>query len=105
MRWNESGPHNEAAAHFIEHRIARGEHALVEVVELEEHSDLAYARCRADMAELSLLTKKDQKKALVRVRDIASRAVREELRYRTTLLSTLHHEVNELVAFADENIG
>jgi hypothetical protein len=56
------------------------------------------------MSGLSLLSQKDRKKTLAKVRDIASRAVREELRYRTTLLSTLHHEVNELVAFADENI-
>ena len=105
VRWRESGHRAAASVHFVEHRVARGDRALAEVVELEERSDSAYAKCCADVAGLARLSTRDQETTLARVRDISSRALREEMRYRTTLLSTLQYEVNELVNFVDEDGG
>jgi hypothetical protein len=103
VRWSESGPHDEIATHFVEHRVARGEHALDEVRELEDRSDVAYAQCRADLAGVESLSKMDRERTLTQVRDVASRALREEMRYRTAVLGTLHHEVNELTTFVDDS--
>ena len=104
-RWRDNGPHDATSVHFVEHRVARGDRALAEVVELEERSDSAHAKCCADVAGLAHLSARDQETTLARVRDISSRALREEMRYRTTLLSTLQYEVNELVNFVDEDGG
>jgi len=104
-RWQENDPHEENATHFVERRLARGESALAEIRELEDRSDRSYTLCRADMIDLPLLSQKDQKKTFAKIQDVASRAMRGEIRYRTTLLGTLHHEVNELTAFIDENLG
>ncbi|NNN08015.1 MAG: hypothetical protein HKL85_02335 [Acidimicrobiaceae bacterium] len=104
-RWRASGHHDTTSQHFVEHRVARGERALAEVLELEVHSDVAYAMCCTDLAERARLSAKDQKKTLADVADVASRAVREEMRYRTTLLGTLQYEVNELTMFIDDHAG
>ena len=104
-RWNESSAHDSTTSHFVEHRVARVESALTEVLELEERSDGSFALCRADMTVVDQLAPRDQTTTIARVRDISSRALREEMRYRTTLLSTLHHEVNELARFIDEKLG
>jgi hypothetical protein len=103
VRWSESGPHDEIEVHFVEHRVSRGEHALGEVRELEDRSDVAFAQCRSDLDGVESLSKKDRERTITRVRDVASRALREEMRYRTALLGTLHHEVNELTTFVDDS--
>jgi hypothetical protein len=103
IRWSEGGPHDEIAVHFVEHRVARGEHALDEVRELEDRSDAAYAQCRCDLDAVESLSKKDRERTLTRVGEVASRALREEMRYRTSLLGTFHHEVNELTTFVDDS--
>jgi hypothetical protein len=105
VRWREGGPHDEIASHFVEHRFARGEQALGEVRELEDRSDVAFAQCRSDLDGAESLSKNDREKTLAQVRDVASRALREEMRYHTALMGTFHHEVNELTTFVDETLA
>lgn len=104
-RWEQSGPHDRTAEHFVQHRRARAASALAEILDLEERSDASYVSCHAEMTTVARLSARERSRALAKIRGVVERALREEIRYRTTLVSTLHHEVNELSAFVDEKLG
>ena len=104
-RWEHHGPHTEVDTHFVQYRVGRGAQALIEIVELEERSDLAFAACQSDFAAAANMSEKDRETTLSRIRDVSSRAIREDMRYRTTLLGTFRHEVNELVTFIDDRLA
>src|ERR1019366_5429173 len=66
-RWDEGGPYDETSTNYVRHRVARGNSALGEIVELEDQSDASYALCRSQMADLPQHSAKLRKKSLARV--------------------------------------
>jgi acyl-CoA reductase-like NAD-dependent aldehyde dehydrogenase len=105
-RWRARGPHTSVEEDFVAFRLARGAMALGEILELEERSDLAYDACRAALDHWAQLSTKERRSILARVgdtsRDTSRDALRVDMRYRHTLVTTLQNEVRELCDYVDE---
>lgn len=103
-RWAARGPHGETETHFITFRTEHGAMVLREVIELEERSDVTYARCRHEIDTLSSLPERGRQKALRKIHEVCADAIRVDMRYRTALVTTYQHEVKELVDYIDERL-
>lgn len=101
-RWDDLAPHTPVEEHFIEFRLARGVTALSEVIELEDRTTRTYEECRVDLERAATLEGKERTRALATVRDVATRAIRQDMRHLATLTSTYQYELDELVGFIDE---
>lgn len=101
-RWASLEPHTPADEHFIDFRVSRGVTALAELMEFEDRTTRAYEECRVDLERAATLEGKDRAKRLTRLRDVAQRAIRQDMRHLATLTSTYQYELDELVDFIDE---
>jgi hypothetical protein len=103
-RWSAYGPHGVAESDFVAFRLSRGEMALREILELEVHSDVLFAKCRADLEGLSPLGSRDRQRSLASIRDTCVDAVRVNMRYRHSLVTTFQHEVTELAVYIEDRL-
>ena len=103
-RWNAHGPHGVAEADFVAFRISHGDMALREIVELEERSDITFAKCRSDMDNLASFEPKALQRALSRLADICRDAMRVDMRYQHSLATTFQHEVKDLIAYVENRL-
>ncbi len=101
-RWASLAPHTPADEHFIDFRVTRAVTALAELMEFEDRTTHAYEQCRIDLESAATLDGKARAKALGRLRDVAQRAIRQDMRHLATLTSTYQYELDELVDFVDE---
>ena len=88
------------------HRCATADHraALAEVIELQERSDASFFACGQTVEAVAAMSPKECKKSLSQVRGVCDGAIRQDMRYYTTLTSTYQHAVKELVEFIDERL-
>jgi len=104
-RWNARGPHGETQSEFVSFRLTRGDMALREILELEVRSDAAFEECRDRLRTLESLDPKESRRTLSSVRETCLDAVRVDMRYRHTLVTTLLHEVRELTSYIEERLA
>jgi len=103
-RWNDHVPRGGTESDFVTFRLSRGDMALREILELEGRSDAAFERCRAELASLTSLAPKEARRREASIRDTCGNALRVDMRYRHTLVTTLQHEVRDLVAYIEERL-
>lgn len=103
-RWNARGSHGTTESEFVSFRVSRGDMALREILELEEHSERAFQSCRRAMDDLSSLSEKERRRSLASLRATCHEAQRVAMRYRHSLVTTFQHEVEELLTYIDDRL-
>lgn len=101
-RWRERGPHTDADEHYVEFRLARSVTTLAEVIEIDDRTSAVLASCRGEMETVATLNAKDRKKLLIRTRDLAASAIRQDMRYLAALTSSFQSEIDQIVNFMQE---